>query len=104
MSRELNFLNVESEILSALLKSKEEGTSIGIKASPLGTEIIITAVEDIQFHEGQTIIVLKHFDLSGYILPSSKINLPDIQAVCPFASPFHNPYLQNLDRHRTWFF
>jgi hypothetical protein len=99
-AKELNFLSEPSDILKALLNSKEEGTSIGIKANDFGLDPIITAVENIIFEEGQTLIVLKHYDQSGYILPSYKINLLNITAVYPFASPFKNPILSNLEKDK----
>lgn len=97
-AKELNFLSEPSDILKALLNSKEEGTSIGIKANDFGTDPIVTAVEDIIFQDGQTLIVLKHYDSSGYILPSYKINLLNVSAVYPFASPFKNPILNYLEK------
>jgi hypothetical protein len=99
-AKELNFLSEPSDILKALLNSKEEGTSIGIKANDFGIDPIITAVENIIFEESQTLIILKHYDSSGYILPSYKINLLNITAVYPFATPFKNPILNNLEKDK----
>jgi hypothetical protein len=103
-TRELNFLTSPADVLKALLQSKEEGTSIGIRAHSLGTETIVTAVEDIVFEESQTLIIFKPYDSTGYILPSRRINLHEIQGVYPFASPFSNPYLSNLGKDKSWFF
>ena len=102
--RELNFLEGRADILQALMKSKEEGTAIAIRATVLGMEPIVTAVEDVSFDDGLTIIVLKHYDATGYILPSKRLNLLEIQSVCPFTTPFSNPYLQNLNKDKSWFF
>jgi hypothetical protein len=102
--RELNFLTDQSSILQALLKSKEDGTAIGLRSSALGPDTVITGVEDIVFAEGHTIVVLKHYDSSGYILPSHKVNLLEIQSICPFSTPFSNPYLQNFGKEKNWFF
>jgi hypothetical protein len=99
-AKELNFLSEPSDILKALFNSKEEGTSIGIRADDFGIDPIITAVENIIFEEGQTLIVLKHYDTSGYILPSYKVNLLNITAVYPFASAFKNPILNNLEKEK----
>jgi hypothetical protein len=101
---DLNFLTTEPEILKALLQSKQEGTAIGIRAPLLGPETIITAVDDIIFTEENTLIILKSYDSTGYMLPSHKVELPQIQAVYPFATPFTNPFLQNLEKDKTWFF
>jgi hypothetical protein len=104
MGKELNFFDSPHDILKALLQSKEEGTSVGIKAHCLGQEVVTTAVEDIIFHDTHTVIVVKHYDGSGYILPSHKINLLEIQAVFPFNTPFVNPYLKSIDKDKSWFF
>lgn len=103
-ARDITFFTHQTEILQALLQSKEEGNSIGIKSAALGPETIITAVEDIHFGEGQTIIVLKHYDSSGYMLPCHKLNLAEIDLVCPFTTRFENPILTSLDKDKTWFF
>ena len=100
----MTFLHRQGEILQALLKSKEDGTSIGIRSPSIGPDTVVTAVEDIHFGEGQTIILLKHFDSSGYILPCNKLNLLEIQAVCSFTTPFTNPILSHIDRDKSWFF
>jgi hypothetical protein len=102
--RELNFLTGPSEILQALLKSKDEGIAIGIKATCLGGDTVITGVEDIHFGDGRTLIILKQYDHTGYILPVHKINLLEIQAVCPFTTSFINPFLNNIDKDKSWFF
>jgi hypothetical protein len=86
------------------MKSKEEGTSVGIRSISLGPETVVTAVEDIIFEDGQTVVILKHFDSSGYILPSHRINLEDFQAIHSFSTPFINPYIQNIGREKNWFF
>jgi hypothetical protein len=102
--KEPNFLYDPSKILKALLTSRDLGTSIAIRADIFGPETIITAVEDIQLVDEQTIIILKYFDSCGYILPSYKLNFLEVQAVFPFTTLFVNPYLQNLQEERTWFF
>jgi hypothetical protein len=99
-----NFLSAPSDILNALLTSKENNTSIGIQATALGPEVIITSVEDIIFDDGRTFVIFKHFDTSGYILPSHRINLNEIQGVFPFVSPFVNPYINTIGKDKTWFF
>jgi hypothetical protein len=104
MGQDLNFFDSPHDILNALLQSKEQGTSVGIKSNCLGQEMVTTAVEDIIFHDTHTVIVVKHYDGSGYILPSHKINLLEIQAVFQFNTPFVNPYLKSIDKDKSWFF
>jgi len=103
-AKELNFLKSQPEILRALIRSKLDGTTIAIRADVLGDDIIITAVEDIIMEGGEIAALFKHFDSSGYILPSRRINIEDIQEVCAFSTPFANPYLQNFGKDKTWFF
>src|SRR6187551_1890270 len=79
----LNVRSEPQEILQALLDSKQSGTAIGIISSALGSDIFTTTVEDIIIHENATLIVLKRFDTTGYILPSYKINLLEILGVWP---------------------
>lgn len=83
------------EILNILADSKAHGRAVGISAPVLGNEICVTAVEDIMINDDIT-IVLKNFDITGYMLETNKLKLADIQSVCPFKSTFENPYMRNL--------
>jgi hypothetical protein len=93
-----------NDILSVILKCRADGKSIAVSSPLLGEGFIITGVEDVITEGGETIIQLKHFDSTGYILPVYKINVTDIAAVCAFQSKFKNPVLRNFDRPRSWFF
>lgn len=83
------------EVLNILTDSKTQGTAVGINAPILGNEIYVTAVEDIIIGQEIT-IVLKNFDITGYMLETNKLKLGDIQSVCPFKSPFQNPLMRTL--------
>lgn len=83
------------EILNILTDSKANGTAVGINAPVLGKEIFVTAVEDIIIDNDIT-IVLKSYDITGYMLETNKLKLGDITSVCPFKSPFTNPYMRVL--------
>ncbi|MGC1240745.1 MAG: hypothetical protein WA874_04110 [Chryseosolibacter sp.] len=91
LSREL--VSDPGEMLNALAESKEKGTAVGICAPVLGKEIVVTAVEDILIGEVIT-IVLKNYDITGYMLETNKVKLADIKSVCPFKSLFRNPYMR----------
>lgn len=104
MREELNFIHSKEDILKALLQCKEEQTSIGIQSDALGTETVVTGIEDIVIEDTRTLVVLKYYDTTGYILPSNKIVLEEIQAVFPFATTFENPYLNNLNKGKSWHF
>ncbi len=98
----LTFLTEQTEILKALLESKQSGTAIGIIASKLDEKMIVTGIDDILIEDGRTTVVLKHYDASGYILPSRLVPLSAIDAVCPFVASFNNPILSNIEKTRSW--
>ena len=100
----LESANATADILRILVSSKEEGKSIGISSPRIGDGFFITAVEDIILVEGETIILFKPFDITGFILPTNKLRLVDIVAVCPLKSEFENPILRNFDKNKTWYF
>ena len=83
------------DMLSILCESKARGTAVGIAAPTLGSGIYITAVEDIVVDEEIT-IVLKNYDITGYMFETNKLKFGQIQSVFPFKSPFENPYLRNI--------
>jgi hypothetical protein len=83
------------EMLNILAESKASGTAVGINAPALGTEICVTAVENIIIDKEIT-IVLKNYDITGYMLETNKVLLSEIKSVCPFKSPFENPYMRTL--------
>jgi hypothetical protein len=99
-----NFVSAKAEMLGILVNSKQHGSAVGIIAPVFGDDILITAVEDIILEEGKTVIILKQYDRSGYMLPSSRITLEDMTSICPFSSEFRNPYLDNFEKDRSWFF
>jgi len=83
------------EMLNVLTESKAHGTAVGINAPALAREIVITAVEDILIDESIT-VVLKNYDITGYMLETNKLKLGDILSVCPFKSSFENPFMKTL--------
>lgn len=102
--KDLNFVSNRNQILEILIRSKQEGRSVGILSNRLGPATLITCVDDIVFDELQTIIILKPFDHTGYMLPANRLDLHDITYVCPLNSEFRNPYLDNITKERNWFF
>lgn len=85
------------DMLNILSESMMHGTAVGIKAPNLGSGIFVTAVEDILV-DTDIIIVLKNYDITGYILEKNKLRLDEIGSVFPFKSAFENPYMRNM-RH-----
>jgi hypothetical protein len=89
------FVSPRMDVLHILVESKEHGTAVGVLAPLLGQEIFVTAVQDIIIDEDVTII-FKSYDKTGYMLETNKLKLDDIKSVCPFKSPFENPWLRGL--------
>ena len=104
LNKVMNKLNTEliadpGEMLNILSESKASGTAVGINAPSLGSQIYVTAVEDIVIDADEDItIVLKNYDVTGYMLETNKLKLGEIKSVCPFKSPFVNPYMKTM-RH-----
>ena len=78
--KNLNFVKEPSSILRLLQQSQSGGTCIAIKSARLGNDIVITAVDEVLEHEGRHKIILKHYDTSGYILPTYTLYLDEISA------------------------
>lgn len=86
-------------MLEILAESKTNGTAVGIYAPVVSRELFVTAVEDIIIDEDVT-IVLKNYDITGYMLETNKVKFDDIRSVCPFTSPFRNPYMRTLKQSK----
>lgn len=93
-----DFIREPTEVLKALLDSKERGTAVGIKADILGKGMFVTGVDDILLGDGNenTTIILKGYDFTGHILETNYVRLTDINGVCKFASKFGNPILKTV--------
>lgn len=91
----LGLVSHPDDMLHVLAESKAHGTAVGILAPALGDEIFVTAVDNIIIDDNIT-VVLKSYDKTGYMLETNKLKLGEIKSVCPFSSPFENPYLREL--------
>ena len=100
----LNLALSSQEILKIIIESKENGNTIGVSSKLLGEGFFITAVEDIILEESQTTILFKPFDVTGFMLPTNKLTLQEIDAACPLISEFKNPVLKNFEKDKTWYF
>ena len=97
----MELVSEPGEVLEVLADSKANGTAVGVVARELGNEICVTAVEDILIGEEVT-VVLKNYDITGYMLETNKLKLGDIKSVCPFKSLFENPYMKTLKNGKSW--
>jgi hypothetical protein len=100
----LDLANNAHDVLKILVASKENGNTVGIRSASLGEGFLITAVEDIILEDGETYICLKPFDITGFILPTNRLKLTEIEAACPLISEFQNPVLRNFEKEKKWFF
>jgi hypothetical protein len=100
----LSLVRDPQEILKVIIASKENGNTVGIRSPEFGEGFFITAVEDIILEEGETAILFKPFDVTGFILPTNKLNLHQIEAACALISEFENPVLKNINKDKSWFF
>lgn len=93
------FITHPDGMVTEILKSKQDGNIIGIISPALGGPgMYLTAVDDFILADGDNpLVVLKRFDMNGYLFPINKIPLNSIKAVCPFISKFENPYLPKAD-------
>jgi hypothetical protein len=87
----IDFIEDSKEIFKEILKSKENGTIIGVTSPILGGFIYLTGVEDVVVDDTFTVyIVFQPCDTSGYFFPTRKVRLDKIYSVKPFSSKFEN--------------
>src|SRR4051812_37017447 len=101
--QQLNYVTALDAILTELIKSKDNGTVIGISALSMGPGMIMSAVEDIIDVRNDKIILLKDSDLLGIKLPESEILLSEIVKVYPLRTKYDDPFHEKLRalRNRT---
>jgi hypothetical protein len=92
----VEFIIDPEKILRVLTDSKDQKTAIAVAAPPLGPDYYITAADDIILggNGNEIIVLLKPYDITGYIFPRNRVRLSDIKAVSPFRSRFENPYMK----------
>ena len=89
-----DLITSEQGILNALIESKEKGSMIGIQSPVLGGGTFITGVVDILFTDYGIKVVTKGYDVNGYFLNKSTLDLNEIKSVIPFISIFKNPFMK----------
>jgi hypothetical protein len=100
---EFNFTRNQSEILTALLDSKQKGTMIALAVPSIGAGVFITAVDDLFLNDGESFVQLKNYDVTGRILERTRIPLKEIVGACPLHSQWQNPYLKSILDDNTGF-
>jgi len=89
-----------TDIVSHLITSKENGTIIGINSYLLGTTMVRTGIEALIF-DNEFVVVLKPYDIHGYMLPVTRLFLSEIQSVRSFTSKFENPFVARMNEDRN---
>jgi hypothetical protein len=98
-----DFIVEPGGILSAVATSLENGTAIGIYSQALGNTMCITGVDDLFVDGDNTLVVLKKYDMSGQIFERHTLMLHEITSVCPFTTPFKNPFLEKVEKDNDWY-
>jgi hypothetical protein len=87
------FIKSKKAMLKELAISKELKNIVGVYSDVLGEGMFLTAVDDIERHNGEEIIVFYQYDVTGKLLIRTSIELSEIQMVCPFNKTYKNPVL-----------
>jgi hypothetical protein len=86
-----DFVTTRKGILKELVISKQSNSIIGVYCNVFGEGMFLTAVEDIESVTKGEIIVFHQYDMSGRLLPRTRIDLNEIQMVCPFNKTYLSP-------------
>lgn len=97
----LDFVKSRKSILRELIISKKSGNLIGIYSKALGEGMFLTGVEEIEPMSKDGIIVLNQNDISGKVLPRTRLDLDEIQMICPFNKPYRNPLLSTSKTEKS---
>ena len=98
---EFNFTSNPQEILRALLDSRQQQKMIALYMPANSDELFITAVDEIIHDEHDTIIVVKQFDNTGFIIEKNKIKLSEIVSACLLSSHWENPYMKVIIKDKV---
>lgn len=97
-----DFVKSKKGILKEILISKQTGKLLGVYSRALGEGMFLTGVEDIESHGRNEVIVFNRYDMSGHILARTRVELDEIQTVCPFNKAFQNPILTSAKANKHW--
>lgn len=87
----IDFVKTKKGILKELVLSKQSGKLVGVYSRALGEGMFLTAVEAIESHGKEALIVFCRYDMSGHMLARTRVSLDEIHMVCPFNKVFKNP-------------
>lgn len=90
-STPFEFVKSKKAILKELVISKKIKKVVGVYCDVLGEGMFLTAVEDIERTQSAEIIVFYQYDITGRLLIRTRVELDNIQLVCPFNKTYENP-------------
>ncbi len=96
----IDFVRTTKNILRELVTSKEHNTIVGVYSRAFGEGMFLTAVEDIEYLAKEEIIQFYPYDLSGKKLSRTRVQLGDIQMVCPFNKVYRNPMFYGKNQQK----
>ncbi|HEX8037643.1 MAG TPA: hypothetical protein VF490_00770 [Chryseosolibacter sp.] len=94
----IDFVRTKKNILRELNMSKEHKTIVGVYCTAFGEGMFLTAVEDIEYLAKEEVIQFYPYDLSGKKLSRTRVQLNEIQMVCPFNKVYRNPTYYGKNR------
>lgn len=94
----IDFVRTKKNILRELNMSKEHKTIVGVYCNAFGEGMFLTAVEDIEYLAKDEVIQFYPYDLSGKKLSRTRVQLNEIQMVCPFYKVYRNPTYYGKNR------
>jgi hypothetical protein len=86
-----DFIKSKKAILKELVISKKIKNVVGVYCDVLGEGMFLTAVQDIERTQNAEVIVFYQYDITGRLLIRTRIELDEIQLVCPFNKTYENP-------------
>jgi hypothetical protein len=99
-----DFVKTRKGILKELVISKQSKNIVGVYCKVFGEGMFLTAVEGIEPTSKAEIIVFHQYDMTGNILPRTRIELDEIQMVCPFDKIYQNPLFSSNKKPKTSYF
>lgn len=87
------FVKSQKAILKELIKSRNNGTLIGVYSRALGEGMFLTGVNQIEEVRGVEVITFETYDQTGQILNRTQLSIDEIRMVYPFSIKYTNPIL-----------
>jgi hypothetical protein len=88
-----DFIKTRKGILKELYVSMRSRNLVGVYSPALGDGMFLVAVEDIETHSKEEIIIFHRYDMSGHILTRPHVSIGEIDMVCPFDKKYSHPLL-----------